>query len=153
MIKKLLIFLLAIYAMASNLEITSKNFKYDKKNNISYFRNDVNATKGKDNILSDILIVYFDKDKKIKKIIAEKNVRFLLNDKNSTYKGTSDKITYTPKDEIFVFEGNVHITKLEDNQQLFGNKVIINKKTGESKVFGGKNKPVKFILKVKDSED
>jgi len=153
MIKKLVVFLLTIYVMASNLEITSKNFQYDKIKNISYFKNDVNVTKGKDNILSDILIVYFDKDKKIKKIIAKQNVRFLLYDENSTYKGISDEIIYTPKNEIFVFEGNVHITKLEDNQQLFGNKVIINKKTGESKVFGGENKPVKFILKVKDSED
>ena len=40
--------------------------------------------------------------------------------------------------------------KLKDNQQLFGNKVIINKKTGEAQVFGKKKQPVKFILKVND---
>jgi hypothetical protein len=37
MIKKILILVITVYALASNLEITAKNFKYDKVNNISYF--------------------------------------------------------------------------------------------------------------------
>jgi lipopolysaccharide transport protein LptA len=150
MIKKILFFLLFIFSWGSNLEITSKDFKYDKVKNISYFSKDVNVTKEKDNILSDLLTVYFNKNKKIDKMVAKKNVRFLIHDKNSTYKGTSNIFTYIAPKELFVFEGNVHITKVEDNQQLFGNKVIINKKTGESKVFGKNSKPVKFILKVND---
>jgi lipopolysaccharide export system protein LptA len=83
-------------------------------------------------------------------MIAKGDVKFLIHDKNSTYRGNSDIFTYVAPKELFIFEGNVHITKIEDNQQLFGNKVIINKKTGESQVFGQKTKPVKFILKVND---
>jgi lipopolysaccharide transport protein LptA len=150
MIKKTLIFLILIFSWGSSLEITSKDFKYDKIKNISYFSKDVNVTKEKDNILSDYLTVYFNKSKKIDKMVAKKNVRFLIHDKNSTYKGKSDSFTYIANKKLFIFEGNVHITKIEDNQQLFGDKVIINKKTGESKVFGEKSKPVKFILKVND---
>jgi lipopolysaccharide export system protein LptA len=150
MIKKILILVITVYALASNLEITAKNFKYDKVNNISYFTTDVNVTKEKDNILSDSLTVYFNKNKKIDKMVANGDVKFLINDKNSTYKGKSNIFTYIAPKELFIFEGNVHITKLEDNQQLFGDKVIINKKTGGAKVFGEKKKPVKFILKVND---
>jgi lipopolysaccharide transport protein LptA len=150
MIKKIIIFLILVVSWGSNLEITSKDFKYDKIKNISYFSKDVNITKEKDNILSDLLTVYFNKNKKIDKMVANGHVKFLIHDKNSTYKGNSDIFTYIAPKELFVFEGNVHITKVEDNQQLFGEKVIINKKTGESKVFGQKSKPVKFILKVND---
>jgi len=150
MIKKISILLITVYALASNLEITAKNFRYDKVNNISYFTTDVNVTKEKDNILSNSLTVYFNKNKKIDKMVANGDVKFLIHDKNSTYKGKSNIFTYIAPKELFIFEGNVHITKLEDNQQLFGDKVIINKKTGESKVFGEKKKPVKFILKVND---
>jgi lipopolysaccharide transport protein LptA len=150
MIKKIIILLIFVFSWGSNLEITSKDFRYDKAKNISYFYKDVNVTKDKDNILSDSLTVYFNKNKKIDKIVAKKNVKFLIHDKNSTYKGKSNIFTYIAPKELFIFEGNVHITKVEDNQQLFGNKVIINKKTGESKVFGKKTKPVKFILKVND---
>ena len=150
MIKKIIIFFIFIYSWGSNVEITAKDFKYNKIKNISYFTNDVNITKEKDNILSDKLTVYFNKNKKIDKMVANGHVRFLLHDKNSTYKGKSDIFTYIAPKELYIFEGNVHITKLEDNQQLFGSKVIINKKTGESQVFGQKKKPVKFILKVND---
>jgi len=150
MIKKILILLIAVYGFSSNLEITSKDFKYDKVKNISYFTTDVNVTKEKDNILSNKLTVYFNKNKKIDKMVADGNVSFLIHDKNSTYKGNSDIFTYIAPKDLYIFEGKVHITKIEDNQQLFGNKVIINKKTGESQVFGEKKKPVKFILKVND---
>jgi len=149
--KKIFFLLLGInFLLASNILITAKSFKYDNKKNISYFREDVNVTKENDNILSNYLTVYFDKNKKIDKMVANGNVRFLIHNENSTYKGISNSITYLPKKSLFIFEGKVHIIKLEDNQQLFGNKVIINKKTGEARVFGEKKKPVKFILKVKN---
>jgi lipopolysaccharide export system protein LptA len=150
MIKKIIILLIFVFSWSSNLQITSKDFKYDKITNISYFSKDVNITKEKDNITTDSLTVYFNKNKKIDKMIAKGNVKFLIHDKNSTYNGNSDIFTYIAPKELFIFKGNVHIVKVEDNQQLFGNRIIINKKTGEAKVFGQKTKPVKFILKVND---
>jgi len=49
---------------------------------------------------------------------------------------------------MFIFEGKVHIKKLEDNQELFGDKVVINKKNGTANVVGKQNEPLKFIIKV-----
>ncbi len=149
MIKKISIFIfLFSFLNGSNIIINSKFFKYNQNKNISIFTKDVNVTKQLDNILCDKLVVYFDKNKKLSKMVAFDNVRFVVNDKNSTYKGKSDKLTYIAPKQLFIFEGHVHITKIQDNQQLFGNKVIIDKKNGTANVQGQKNKPLKFIIKV-----
>ena len=149
MIKYLVIFM-AIFSFGANMQILSKKFRYDQVKNMSRFEGDVNVTKDKDNILSDILYVYTTKKKKLYKLIAIDNVRFIISDKNTTYKGTSDKLTYIAPKKLFIFEGKVHITKVEDNQQLFGDKVVIDKLHGTANVVGKENKPLKFIIKVND---
>ena len=147
MIKYLLIFLF-LFSYGANMQILSQKFEYSQKNNVAKFTGDVNVTKLKDNILSDILYVYSSKNKKLNKLIAIKNVRFTINDKNSTYKGSSQKLTYIAPKKLFIFEGKVHITKVQDNQQLFGDKVIIDKKNGTAQVIGKDKTPLKFIIKV-----
>jgi len=148
--KFLSIIFIAIISYATNIEILAKHFEYNQTSNISIFTGDVNVTKGNDNILSDTLYVYTTNQKKLAKIIAIGHVKFKVTDKNSTYKGKSDKLTYIASKQLFVFEGNVNIIKLDDNQQLFGDKVIINKKEGSANITGSSNKPIKFILKVKE---
>ena len=132
------------------MEITSKHFEYNQTSNISIFEGDVNATKGEDNILADKITLYLTSDKKLNKLVAEGDVKFRVKDNNSTYVGNSDKLTFVAPKELFIFEGDVHIKKVEDNQQLFGEKVIINKKEGTAKVIGGDKKPLKFIIKVNE---
>jgi len=147
--KKLVILLIGfVLAYSENMIINSKHFEYNQTSNISIFRDDVNVTKGFDNILTDKLTVYFTKGKKLSKFIADGDVIFKVKDKNATYEGTSKKLSYEATKEIFIFEGDVHIKKLEDNQELFGQKVVINKKDGTANVVGEKNKPLKFIIKV-----
>ena len=148
--KKIIFFILVVFSYSANMQILAKHFTYNKQKGVSIFKGDVNVTKEKDNILSSILYVYTNKNNKLQKLIAIGNVKFRVTDKNSTYKGVTDKLTYDANQEIYNFEGHVHITKLEDNQQIFGNKVIINKKTGNAIVDSNNdNTPVKFILKVK----
>ena len=148
--KYLIVLFMLLFSYGANMQILSKTFEYNQKQNLSKFIGDVNVTKEKDNILCDKLFVYSTKDKKLDTLVALNNVRFIINDKNATYKGTSNKLTYIAPKELFIFEGKVHITKIQDNQQLFGDKVIINKKNGTANVIGKKNKPLKFIIKVND---
>jgi len=145
-----LLLLLVSFLYGSNMEITSKHFEYNQTSNISVFVGDVNVTKENDNILSDKLVVYLTKDKKLNKLIATGNVRFKVNDKNITYKGKSDILKYFAQKELFIFKGNVHIKRLQDNQELFGDKVVIDKKAGTANVVGDKKKPLKFIIKVNE---
>jgi lipopolysaccharide transport protein LptA len=148
--KKYLLIFIALFSFGANMQILSKTFEYDQAKNVSKFEGDVNVTKDKDNILSDILYVYTTKNKKLYKLVAIKNVRFVVTDNNATYKGSSDKLTYIAPQKLFIFEGKVHIKKLQDNQQLFGDKVVIDKLHGTANVIGKENKPLKFIIKVND---
>lgn len=150
--KKIFIwFLISVPLFSNNLEITSKTFNYNETKKISTFTTDVNATRGFDNILCRKMNIFFNDKKKPVKIVAIDNVKFRIQtDANSTYKGTSKKLIYlVPEDKIFI-EGNVSIKKLQDDQRLYGEKVIIDKKNKTAKVIGNNKKPIKFIIKVKD---
>jgi lipopolysaccharide export system protein LptA len=147
MIKKLSIFI-AIISYGANMQITSKHFEYNQTANISIFTGDVNVTKGTDNILSNKITLFLNKNKKLQKLVANGDVKFRVSDKNATYVGKSNKLTFIAKDKKFIFEGDVHIKKVQDKQELFGNIVVINKKAGTANVLGEKNKPLKFIIKV-----
>jgi len=146
--KFFIVFITIIAAYATNMQILANHFEYNQMKNISKFIGDVNVTKEKDNILTDKLFVYTTKDKKLYKLIALGHVKFKINDKNTTYIGNSGKLTYIKPKQLFILEGNVHITQLPSKQQLFGEKVIINQKTGTANIAGAKNKPLKFIIKV-----
>ena len=141
--------LLFTYINAVELKITSKLFSYDPKKQISIFREDVNATKETDNILCDELIVYFDKNKKAKKIVAKGNVRFVITfDENNTYKGKSKILIYNlKKEDIILNKGK--IIKIETNESVKGDEIILNRIDKSAKVIGDK-KPVEIIIKVNE---
>jgi len=149
--KKAVIFFSALFLMAQNLHIISKQFFYNSKTNVSTFYKDVNATKGKDNILSDKMKVFFNKNKKPVKYIAIGHVKFILYlDKNSTYKGHCDKLIYNFKTYNIYLIGNAFVKKLETNESVSGNYIKINRKTKNVEVKGGGNKPVNIIIKVNE---
>jgi lipopolysaccharide export system protein LptA len=133
---------------AQNLEIISKFFKYDPKEKVSVFKGDVNATKGKDNILSDEMYVFFDKNKKPIKFKAIGHVRFVLSlDENSTYKGKCNVLTYFVKSGDIILKGDAFVKKLETNESISGDLIKINRFTKKISVEGSK-KPVNIIIKV-----
>jgi len=146
---RLLLIMLMGFNLVFGLEILAKSFEYNKTKRLAIFKKDVNATKQKDNILSDIMYLYTTPQKKIKKIIAIGHVRFIFNDKNDTYKGKSDKLTYLALKDTFIFEGHVYIKKIKANQDVTGDKVIINRKTSLVKVLSDDNKPIRFTLEDK----
>ncbi len=148
--KKFIILLIAIFLSAEDLHIISKQFFYDSKTKISTFIGDVNATKGKDNVLSNKMKIYFDKNKKPIKYIATGKVKFILSlDKNSTYKGHCNKLIYNFKTYNIFLIGNAYIKKLETNESVSGSFIKINRKTKDVEVRGG-NKPANIIIKVNE---
>lgn len=141
---------MAIFLWAEDLHIISKQFFYDSKTKISTFSGDVNATRGKDNILSDKMKIYFNKNKKPVKYIAIGKVKFILSlDKNSTYKGHCNKLIYNFKTYDVFFIGNAYIKKLETNESVSGNFIKLNRKTKNVEVEGG-SKPANIIIKVNE---
>ena len=151
MIKYLIIFIMVVSGFAKNMQIYARYFFYDDKKHVSKFTKDVNVTKGEDNILANVVYVYLNQNKKLYKLVAIGNVRFHIKDKkNYTYIGSSDRLLYTAPTERYILQDKVHVTKVEVAQQLYGKKVIIDKLHGIANVTGEKDKPMKFIIKVKD---
>jgi len=148
--KKILFLIFAVLLGAEEMKITSKYFHYDMAKRISVFKDDVNATKGEDNILSDKLTVIFDKNKKPTEFIAVGNVRFKINlDQNVTYTGKSKKLIYLlKKGDIILFDGI--IIKAQTHESVSGKKIILNRITKNAEVIGGKKKPVEIIMKVNE---
>jgi len=148
--KKILLVFFISFLFSENLHVISKKFFYDSKKLESIFTGDVNVTKGKDNILADKMIIYFNKNKKPIKYIAEGKVRFLLVlDNNDTYKGHCNKLIYNFLNENIFLEGNAFVKKIETNESISGDKIKINRKTKNMEIIGNK-KPVNIIIKVNE---
>jgi lipopolysaccharide export system protein LptA len=146
--KTLALIFSAFIVFAAQMRIKSQKFFYDSKTLQSVFTGEVNATKGKDNILSDKMIVFFDKNKKPIKFEAIGDVRFFfVMDKNSTYRGRCDRLIYYIKNGNIVLIGNAFIKRLETNESISGEKIKMNKFTKDINVMGGE-KPVNIIIKV-----
>jgi lipopolysaccharide export system protein LptA len=146
---RFIILFLALFLYAEELKIRSKYFSYNPEKRLSLFKHDVNATKGKDNILADEIKIFFKEDKKPLKIIANGHVKFILAlDKNTTYKGHTDKLTYNLVNGDIILDGDSAILKLETNESVKANKIILNKNTKKTEVIGAK-KPIEIIIKVK----
>ncbi len=148
--KRLLVGIIVSFIFAQDLKITSNKFFYNSKKLYSEFIGDVNATKGKSNILSDKLYVYFNKAKKPVKIIAIGKVKFyFVFDNNSTYKGHCNKMEYYLKNGNIILIGDAFVKKLETNESIQGSYIQLNRFTKDIKVKGS-NKPVNIIIKVNE---
>jgi lipopolysaccharide export system protein LptA len=149
-VKKLIIFVLAFFLNAEELKIVSKTFKYYPDKLYSYFKGDVNVTKGKDNIIANEIKVYLNKDKTLKELIAIGNVKFIISlDKNTTYKGYSNYLSYDIKSGDIVLKDNAFVKNLETNESVKGKYIKMNKFSKKAEVQGGK-KPAVIIIKVKE---
>jgi len=148
---KKLIFLVifASIVLANTLHIKSKEFYYDSTHLKSVFTGKVNVTHGKDNILANKLIVYFNKKKKPIKFEATGSVKFVLNDVNTTYKGYCNKLVYNFLTTDIFLIGNAFVKKLQTNESIKGDFIKINRKNKTIEV-KGKKKPVNIIIKVNE---
>jgi len=147
--KKILIFLIFLsFLLGQNLHIISKKFKFNSKVMQGVFTGDVNATENHNNILSQKMIIFFNKNKKPIKYVATGNVKFILDlDKNATYKGHCNKLIYNFKNYNIYLFGNALVKKIQTGELASGEEIKINRKTKDISVIGNK-KPVNIIIKV-----
>jgi lipopolysaccharide export system protein LptA len=158
MIAFLLIFT-SIFAQAKTKEklvIGAENFEAFDKKGLSIFTGNVNMESAKDKLTSDKLEVYMTDSTKngkkqkrvVLKYIATGNVNFEVFAQDKHYKGKGQKVIYKPKKLEYEIIGKGSIKEINENKTLFGESIILNQITGEAKVRGAKNKPVKFIMEI-----
>jgi lipopolysaccharide export system protein LptA len=147
---------LVSFLFSEKLIIDAKNFEaYDEKG-LSIFTGDVKMVKSSDELESDRLEVYLSKKKpntkrEPLKYIATGNVKFKVKTAGKSYEGKGDKVVYEPKKLKYVITGNGFLKEVTEDKRLFGDKIVINQITGEAKVTGSENKPVRFIIDLGDT--
>lgn len=159
--KYLFIALLAstlLFAKTDKLIIDAKNFEANDAKGISIFTGDVKLTKAKDLLLADKLEVYMTPNvpgtpRTPIKYIATGKVEFEIVSNGKEYEGKGDKVIYNPAKQQYTIIGNGFLKEKIEDRKLYGDKIYINQLTGEAKVSGTKNKPVRFILNVESKDE
>jgi lipopolysaccharide export system protein LptA len=146
-----------LFAQNDILEIDSVDFQADDKKGISIFTGNVKVRMNQDKLNAKRVDVFFQTDKNTNnktplryEAIGDADFEIVTADKH--YVGKGDKIIYNPKKEEYNIIGNGFVHEKKDDRKVYGDNIFINQVTGEAKVKGSENKPVKFIINVERGE-
>ncbi len=135
---------------SEQVEVNADQFEADENKRVSHFKGSVHIKKGKDEIKADHVKINFDLKNKPLKYEATGNVIFDITTDSQHFEGTSNKIIYDPSKSTYEAKGKVFIKETTKDQQLKGERIIINRISGQTKISGTKNRPVKFIFTVEE---
>ena len=148
-----------VHAEENYLNIDANHFDADQQNNILNFKGDVKMTKNKDILLCQTLVIHTkeskeDKNKKIpKEYKATGDVSFVIYTENNTLKGKGDIVYYYPIEKKYIIIGNGYLEDTKEGKTINAEKIYIDELTGQTKIDGGKDKPIKFRLRLQDNKD
>lgn len=140
-------------ANTERLIIDAKNFETDDSKGVSIFTGDVKLKMVKDKLNANKLEVFMKPKSQGKnleplKYIATGNVSFTIFSNGKHYKGKGNKVIYDPKKLEYIVLGKGFLNEVTEDRKLYGEKIYINQETGNAKVSGTDNKPVRFILNI-----
>ena len=147
-----------INAEENYLNIDAKHFEADKTRNLLYFKGDVKMTKNKDILLCQSLVINTktskeDPSKEIPKdYTATGDVSFILYTVDNVLKGKGDTVYYYPDDKKYIIIGNGFLEDTKEGKKIIAEKIYIDELTGQTKIDGGKDKPIKFRLRLNDTK-
>ncbi len=151
MIKYLgLLFLFSTMLFAQKVEISADHFEADERAMRSILQGNVTLKKGNDIVHTDKLIVFFDKDNKPKKYLAQGNINFTIYSNKQQFQGDANKLIYNPLSQKYILSGNAFIHELTQDRKLYGETIILDRRSGKSTIKGSKHKPVKLIFEVEE---
>lgn len=142
-----------LFGASEQLIIDAKNFEASDKEGVSTFSGNVKIQMGKDKLNAEKVSIFFNTNgKNPTKYEATGNVNFEFNTKTKKYIGKGNKVIYSPLKEEYTIIGNGFLQEKNDNRKIYGEKIYVNQLSGEAKVSGSDNKPVRFIIDVKRGE-
>ena len=147
-----------LFAQTQKLVIDAEQFEASDNKGISSFTGNVKIKMGKDKLNANKVDIYFVSQKgttvKIpSKYIATGNVDFELVTKLKHYIGKGNKIIYSPSKQEYTVIGNGFLQEKNDDRKIYGDKIYINQLTGEAKVSGSEDKPVRFIINIEQGQE
>ena len=148
---KLLLLLLSFHTLfAQQVEISADSFEADENKMVSILKGNVLLQKGEDIIHAQMLTITFDKNNKPLNYLAQGGVSFDINTQNQSFDGQAKTLSYNPSTLIYEIKGNAYIHEKSQNRKLYGQHIMIDRKSGKSTIKGSKQRPVKFIFEVKE---
>ena len=146
-----------LFAQSETLVIDAQNFQADDKNGISIFTGNVKIKMGEDRLNADRVDVYFTTNKDNNKIplkyeaTGKADFEIVTTDKH--YIGNGDKVIYSPQKEEYTIIGNGFLQEKNDDRKVYGDTIYVNQLSGEARVKGSEQKPVRFIINVDRGQD
>ena len=146
-----------LLAQTETLIIDSQDFQADDKKGVSIFTENVKIKMGQDKLNADRVDVFFTTDKNNAKVPlkyeATGKADFEIVTKDKHYIGNGDKIIYSPQKEEYTIIGNGFLQEKNDDRKVYGDTIFVNQLSGEARVKGSENKPVRFMINVERGED
>ena len=146
-----------LLAQTETLIIDSQDFQADDKKGVSIFTGNVKIKMGQDKLNADRVDVFFTTDKNNAKVPlkyeATGKADFEIVTKDKHYIGNGDKIIYSPQKEEYTIIGNGFLQEKNDDRKVYGDTIFVNQLSGEAKVKGSENKPVRFMINVERGEN
>lgn len=145
------------FASSNKLIIDATNFETDDIKGLTVFSGNVKLQKDKDRLNSEKLEVFLEPKAQRKtteaiKYVASGNVSFEIYIKEKIYKGKAEELIFIPKDQEYTISGNAYLKETTEEKELFGDEIFINQLTGNAKVKGSEDKPVRFIINVENNK-
>ncbi|HFS67433.1 MAG TPA: lipopolysaccharide transport periplasmic protein LptA [Flavobacteriia bacterium] len=140
-----------------DVDIKADNFLADKEKNLIVFSGNVEMIKGDDHLKTNKLTVYTKYNEKnetvVQKYIAIGSVDLRMKKDQTTLIAKGDSIVYDVDNQEYLIEGNGYLEDVNDSKIIKGEKIFFNKKTQQTKIDGGKDKPVQFKFKMEEKTD
>ena len=145
-----------LFAQIETLMIDAQNFEADDKKGISTFTGNVKVNMNKDKLNAQKVDVFCVTDKNNNKIPlkyeATGKVDFEIVTPDKHYVGNGDKVIYSPQKEEYTIIGNGFLQEKNDDRKVYGDTIYVNQLSGEARVKGSEQKPVRFIINVDRSD-
>lgn len=149
----LLFCIFSLNAQSEKLIIDAQKFEVSDKKGISSFSGNVKIQMAKDKLEANNVDIYFaNNSKSPSKYIASGNVKFQIITDTKHYSGKGEKIEYSPIKQEYTVIGNAFLQEANDNRKIYGDKIYVNQLSGEARVSGSENKPVRFIIDINKGE-
>jgi len=149
----ILLMLISINAKVVDVDIQAEYFESDKNKNLVIFKGSVSMVKGDDTLVCNEIILKTKENKDTNKTdivsyVATGNVSFTLKSDTSYLIGNGQKVVYNLEKELYIIKGDGYLEDKLNNKMIRGENIYINQKTGQTKIDGTKNKPVKFKFTI-----
>ena len=117
-----------------------------------HFIGDAKVKKLDDWLHADRVVVYFDENNETKMYEATGSVTFEFKEETRHYTGSAEKVTYYPLKSIYLLQGKAVIDDLINKSHVDGDEIRLDMITGNANVKSNKQKPVKFIIEMKEDK-